>query len=106
MVCLHVDHPDAEGDTVVHFGEGFEVFARTVGKLEDDMVGSKGIEESKQGFPSSALNRLTAIVAEAEVDGFSPFEGIKNTVDGLGGKGTMGGVPGNVCLVHLQAGAR
>ena len=65
------------------------------------MVGPQGMEEGEQGFPCAALNGLATVVAETEVDCLFSVEGVQYAVDGLGGERTVGGVSGNVCLVHL-----
>src|ERR1043166_1410511 len=75
------------------------------------MVGMKTVEKRNQRGPCAFLNRLPAVVAETEVHGGLVAAGptvtrrIEHAVDGRGRERRVGGIAGNVRLVHLYAGA-
>lgn len=106
VVDLDVHDANAEGDFGVDVFEGFEVFDRTVGELEDEVVAVEGAEEIGEGFPVAGLNGLAAVVAEAEVDGTLGAGGdsVEDAVHGFSGEGGIGGVAGDVGLIDLDTG--
>ena len=106
VVHFDVDHADAEGDFFVDVFEGIEVAGRTVGEFEDEVVSVEGVEEIKEGLPVALLDRLAAVVAEAEVDGALGLvvDGVEDEVHRSGGEGSVFGVAGDVGFVDLDAG--
>ena len=106
VVHLDVDHADAEGDFLVDVFESIEVAGRTVGEFENEVVGVEGVEEIEEGFPVALLDRLTAVVAEAKVDGALGLvvDGVEDEVHRSGGEGGVFGIAGNVGFVDLDAG--
>ena len=108
MVHLDVDHADAEGDFLVDVFEGIEVAGGTMGEFEDEVVGVKGVEEIEEGLPVALLDRLAAVVAEAEVDGALGLvvDGVEDEVHRGGGEGGVFGIAGDVGFVDLDAGGR
>ena len=48
VVHLDIDDPEADPDPLVDILDGLEIFGRSMGEFEDEMVGVQGIEELKE----------------------------------------------------------
>ncbi len=83
MVDLDVDHPDPDPDLRVEVLDGLKVVVGSVGQFEDEVVGVEGVEEVEEVFPLAGLDGLPAVVAEAEMHGGGPVEGVQDPVDGF-----------------------
>ena len=69
VVDLDVDHADAELDLRVHVLQRLQILRRTVGHFEHQVIHVQLVEEVDQRAPLALLDRLSAVVAEAEVHG-------------------------------------
>ena len=107
LVDLDVNHPDTDIETRVDLPEGGKIIIRTMGQLENKVIGLQVVQEADQAAPGPILDPLAAIISEAEMHGF--FDALvysfKHPVDRPGRQGAVIGVPGYIRLVDLQAGA-
>ena len=77
-----------------------------MGKFEDEVIGVQRVEELEKGLPLPGLDRLAAIVPEAEVHRGGTIKGVEDPVNCFRREGAVGGIAGDVGLVDLQARAR
>ena len=103
VVHFNVDHANTECDFFIDVFEGIEIAGGTVGEFEDEVVGVEGVEEIEEGFPITLLDRLTAVVAEAEVDGALGLvvDGVENEVHRSGGEGKTPNFENIIYLYNL-----
>ena len=104
VIDLDVDHAQPDPDLRTDLLQRLKVILRAVGKFENEVIGMQGVEKLNQGLPFAGLNGLPSIVAKAKMNPGRTLEGIKDAVDGLGGKRAVFRTTRNVGLVHLQAG--
>jgi len=72
-------------------GENIQIGIRTVGEFDYEVVGMEAVEEVQEQLPRAPLDRLSAVVAEAEMHGLFHLDGIEDAVDGrLGDRRTLG----------------
>ena len=103
VVDLDVDHPDADADIGAQVRERLEIRWRPVRQLEDQVIGVQLVQERDERPPGAGLDRLPAVVAEAEMHGPGPGHRVEHAIDRRGGEGRVGGIAGDVGLVHLNA---
>ena len=93
VIDLDVDHALPDPDLRTDLLQRLKVILRAVGKFENEVIGMQGVEKLNQGLPFAGLNGLPSIVAKAKMNPGGTLEGIKDAVDGLGGKGRVPGYP-------------
>ena len=71
VIDLDIDHSEPDPDTRIHFAQGLEVGRRAMRELEDQMIRPQAVEKRDECRPGTALDRLAAIVAEADVHRFT-----------------------------------
>jgi hypothetical protein len=68
LVVLDVDHPDPGTEPRLDLAEHLQLGLGPAGHLQDDMVGLQGVQEGDEFRVGPPLDRLPAVVPEAEVD--------------------------------------
>ena len=106
VVHLDVRDPDAKRDAVVDVLERLEIALGPVREFEHEVVGTETVEEVSERLPRARLDRLPAVVAEAEMHGAFALHAVEDAVDGLGGERRILRATGDVRLVHLHARTR
>ncbi len=105
VVHLYIDDAEAERDARVDALERVEIGRGTMRKLEDEMVAMQRVEEREQRLPRSLLDRLAAVIAEAEMHRAlaALVHGIEHAVDRRGRDRPVVGVAGDVGFIDLHA---
>ena len=108
MVHLDVDHAEPERDLAVDVLQCVEVALRPVRQFEDEMIRVQRVEEICQFLPVALLDRLSAIIAEAEMHGAlrALVDRVQHHVHRRGRQRAVTRIAGNVGLVDLDAGRR
>ena len=99
---LDVDDAEAEADSRVDLPEVGELAVAAVGELEQHVVAAQVAEVVDELIPAPLLDRLAAVVAEAEVHRRRPGNRVEDAVDSLECPLPLPWMPRKVGLVHLD----
>ena len=102
FVAFYVHHADAEFGFRFQFFERLQFIIAAPRELEYEMIDVQLVEERHQVFPIPFLDRLPAVVAEAEVQCFLALDAAQREVERLVRPLGILGVAGQVGLVHLD----
>ncbi len=97
-----VDEAEADADGGLDVLESLQFLITAAGEFEQDVIDVQGVDEVDEQVIASFLNRLSAIVSEAHVQGGLVGDDVEDTVEGFGGPFGVGGVSGKDFLVDLN----
>jgi hypothetical protein len=97
-----VDHPEPNSDAGPQIAEPFELVVSSASKFQHHVVDMQVVHVSDQVFPRPLLNRLTAIVAEAQVHGRRIGDRVKKYVQRLSCPACLFGRARQVGLIELD----
>jgi hypothetical protein len=102
--ALDVDDAEAEADLAPQVLEHRELFRRAMRGLHHDMVDLERVEVLHQLRPGALLDRLPAVIAEAQMHRSLGFlgHGLEHLVDRRRGPFPFVGMAGEVGFVHLH----
>src|SRR5215510_8479077 len=101
FVVFDVDHPQSDPDLRIEIAERLQLVVPAAGKLEHEMIHRESIEERNKIFPKSFLDRLAAIISEAEVQRALSGDAFQDMIDRGQRPLAILGMSGDVRFVEL-----
>ena len=103
VIHLDVDNADTNRDLLVDILQRFEVIGGTMRKLEDNMVRVQPVQKIEQCRPMPFLNRLSAVIAKAQMHRPLYIDRVQHPIDRLRRQRSILRIAGNVGFVYLNA---